>query len=89
MSIQKIHVLERQNFLLLLIGIAANTSVVYYYLFYTHNFHGIHAKTYEKTYRNLLSARCCELNYTQDNIVSLTQSMCRLLQDESLSKEVK
>lgn len=54
MSIQKIHVLEEQNFLLLLIGTAANTSDVYYYLFYTRNFHGIHVKTYihleKKTY---------------------------------------
>lgn len=46
MSIQKIHVLEEQNFLLLLVGTAANTSDVYYYLFYTLNFHGIHVKTY-------------------------------------------
>lgn len=54
MSIQKIHVLEEQNLLLLLVGTAANTSDVYYYLFYTLNFHGIHVKTYihleKKTY---------------------------------------
>lgn len=93
MSIQEIHVLEEQNFLLLLIGTAANTSDAYYYLFYTRYFHGIHAKTYirleKKLTKYLLSARHCELNYTQDNMVSLTFSTCKLLQDRNLFKKVK
>lgn len=93
MSKQKIHVLEEQNFLLLLIGTAANTSDVYYYLFYTRNFHGIHAKTYihleKKLTEYLLSARHCELNYTLDNTVSLTFSTCKLLQDRNFFKKVK